>query len=306
MNGRQLDDLSMQKVVNCLWDDTTPEILALMPEIEAVKTAFKENIDTIDVLYNGQNTNRTGTRMTKDEYREDMMTKAFGVAAKTCAYAIAINDEELQMKVTYVYTDLNELRDTVVANTCNEIYSIARDLGDVLIPYGVTVETLAKLSNSITLYREIQPKTREGIVDQTLFTSQIEELLAANHKLLFRMDKLVIMLRFDKPLFYEQYFNSRKIIDTGSRKFSLKGNITNEQGQPIDAVYITVETPTPVTVKSTEKGNYQFKGIEGGVWAVTFKRNGYIEVKEYLVFTPNQRIDFNVVLKAAELQQEAS
>ncbi|MGV9004410.1 carboxypeptidase-like regulatory domain-containing protein [Flavobacterium sp.] len=306
MNAEQTDILSMQKVVENLWNDAAPTILDQMPGIGPLKVTFSDNINTIDILYNGQKYNRTGTHMTKEEYREDMMQLAFSTAARTCAYAISINDEQLQIRVTHVYSNMQKIRDTLIANTCTDIYNIALDLGAVLLPFGVTLDSLQVLKDSITLYRVIQPKPRAGIADQTVFTTRIVELFADNAKVLFNMDKLVIMLRFDEHVFYETYFANRKIIDTGSRRLSLRGNITDEQGLPIDGVTITIETPHAVAAKSTDLGNYQFKGIEGGVWAVTYKRNGFKEQKEYLVFTPNKRVDFNVVLKAIEQQQRSA
>ena len=118
------------------------------------------------------------------------------------------------------------------------------------------------------------------------------------------MDKLVTMLKFTNPTYYSDYFSARKIVNTGHRKQALRGKITNELGQPIDKVYITIEAPKEVTVKSTAKGNYQFKAIEGGVWPVTFTRNGYETIREYIVFTPTLRVDLNVTLKALAAEQQ--
>ena len=303
MNANQKDQLSMEKVVDSFLIQTTPEILAQMPEIEMLKNVFSENINKIDILFNGQNLNRTGTRMTKEEYREEMTKRAFSIAARVCSYAIANSDEELQMKVTYVYSYFTELRDIVVANVCKNIYDIASPLLGNLANYGVTEDSMQKLKDTIELYRLIQPKTRSGIVKKTTFTHRIQELFAKNNKLLFKIDRLVIMLRFDEANFFNEYFNSRKIVDTGHRKLSLRGKITNEMGQPIDKVYITVETSNPETVKSTALGNYQFKGIPAGVWPVTFKRDGFITEKIFLVFTPTLRVDYNTTLKAADEHQ---
>lgn len=304
MTSRQTDELSMQKVVEKLWANTTPSILGLFPEIDTINGQYKTNIDLLDNFYNGQNTNRTGTALSKEEIRTVMSQQAYTIAAKTCAYAIAIDDEELQMKVTYTYSSFVELRQAVVANTCQEIFDIARDLVTELTPYGVSEASLNELRESIRQFRAIQPKTREGIVDKKLFTSQIADLFEENRKLLFRMDQLVEMVRFEQPLFYEQFNSSRRIIDTGGRKLSLRGNITDELGQPIKDVKITVETKKPVSATSTDKGNYQFKGIPGGVWAVTYSKLGYKDLKEFLAFTPNQRVDFSPVLQQ-EVQKQA-
>lgn len=198
------------------------------------------------------------------------------------------------------------MRDTNIADICKGIYDIALPLVTNLADYGINTTSMLKLKESIDIYRLVLPTPREGIVDQSTFTHGIELLFEQNSQLLYRADKLVTMLRFDEPIFWEKYFKCRKIIDSGSRRLSLKGNITDEQGLPITNVIIQVESPSAVATKSTALGNYQFKGIEPGVWPVTFNRDGFKTEKVYLVFSPNQRIDHNIMLKSVELQQQSA
>ena len=306
MKANQEDKLSMEIVVVDLLNNTTPTILAQMPQIESLKEEFSKNVDKLREFKNGQTLNRTGNRMSKEQLREQMTQLGFVTAAQVCAFAIETDNEVLEMEVTYVYSDLVRLRDTDIADTCQSIHDIALANLATLADYGVTTASLEALKDSIENYNAVLPKTRAGIVTRTLFTDGIAELFTENDKLLFRMDKLVTMLMFAEATFHEEYFKSRKIVNTGHRSLSLKGNITNELGQPIDKVTITIESPLMETTKSTELGNFQFKGIESGVFPVTFKRDGYITERVFLVFTKNTRIDFNIVLKQAEQQQRSA
>ena len=306
MKSTQEDKLSMEIVVVDLINNTDPTIVAKMPNFDSLSTDFSKNVDKLREFKNGQTLNRTGNRMSKEQLREQMTQLGFITSAKVCAYAIAIDDEVLEMEVTYTYSNLQYLRDTDIADTCQSIYEIAQANLANLTDYGVTAASLLELKDSIDLYNVMLPKTRAGIVTQTIFTDKIVEVFEENEKLLFRMDKLVTMLKFEEATFFDEYFKSRRIVSTGHRKLSLKGKITNELGQPIDNVTITIETPTPETTKSTELGNYQFKTAIAGVFPVTFKRDGYITERVFLVFTPNVRVDFNVVLKLAEEQQRSA
>jgi len=306
MTTKQEDKLSMEIVVVDFLNNTDPSILALMPQINTLKEKFSNNVNKLRTFKNGQTLNRTGNRIAKDQLREQMTQLGFTTAAKVCAYAIAINNEVLEMEVTYGYSELSKLRDTNIADTCQSIHNIALANLTNLADYGVTTATLEELNNYITQYNTALPKTRAGIITQTLFTNGIAELFIENDKLLYRIDKLVTMLKFEQAAFHDEYFKSKKIINTGNRKLSLKGKITNELGKPIEKVTITIETPLQETAKSSEKGNYQFKGIEGGMFPVTFKRDGYLPERVFLVFTKNTKTNFNIVLKQTQQQQSSA
>ena len=208
------------------------------------------------------------------------------------------------MQVTYNLSNLRKLRENTIAGVCTLIHQTALPLLPSLEPYGTSQQTLAILNQHITDYKEIVPKTRAGIVTQTIFTSQIAELFKENDKILHRIDKLVNILQFKEPDFFNQYYKAREIVQTGSRALSLQGKITDQDEQPIPKVTITVETPKAVKATSTHLGNFQFKTIQGGVFPVTFQRHGYHPIREFIAFTQNSRIDLNITLKPIDLNQK--
>lgn len=306
MNSRQKNGLNMRIVIVDLLKRTAPSVLVRMPQIEAVTAELESKVETLRRYKNGQNLNRSGNRMTKDILRAEMTQKGFETAAATCAYAVAISNEVLQMEVTYVYSDLTHMRDEDIADACQSIYDITHPLLSDLADYGVTEESLNQLKDIIILYNEALPRTRAGIVVKSNFTQRIAQLFVETDELLFRIDKLVTMVRFSEPVFYADYFNSRKIVDTGNRKLSLRGTVTDSLGQPIDKVLISIDTPNADTAVSTALGNYQFKGVEGGFWSVTYQRDGYITEKVYLAITPNLRVDFNITLRSVAEQERSA
>jgi hypothetical protein len=306
MNAKQEDKLSMEIVVVDLLNKTAPEILAQMPQINTLITNFSNNVAKIRSYQSYQTLNKTGYRMSKDKLREKMTKKGFEIAARVCAYATSINNKVLEKEVTFAYSDMKKLRSSTIANTCQSIHDIAIDHIANLQEYGVTNTTISDLKDSIIQYNAMLPKTRAAIVTRTSFTTRIVELFKENDKILYRIDKLVTMLKFQEANFYKAYFNSKKIIESGHRKLSLRGNITDEQGQPIEQVTITIETPINQTTKSTEIGNYQFKKAPGGIFPVTFTRDGFTPERVYLVFTPNARLDFNITLKRINQQQNSA
>ncbi len=57
MNAKQEDKLSMEIVVVDLLNNTAPEIMAQMPQINTLKTNFSDNVAKIRTYQNGQNLN---------------------------------------------------------------------------------------------------------------------------------------------------------------------------------------------------------------------------------------------------------
>jgi hypothetical protein len=305
MNSRQDNHLSMEIVTGDFLENTPPEVLVQLPEIEDLRENLLNNVGALQMLAGNQGVNITGNRMTKESIREEMTQRGFETAGDVCAYAIAIGDEVLQMKSTFVYSDFEKMRNNEIASVCLVIHNLALPIVSNLESYGTTVTSLSRLRDSILAYNQALPQTRNNIALRVTITERIEELFEENNQILFRIDKLVSRLKFREPTYYKDYFNVRKIVDTGSHKLSIKGKITNESGQPIDQVNVIVEAPKEATTKTTQLGNYQLKGVEAGVWPVTFKRDGYISERVFLVFTPNTRIDYNVTLKAV-VEQERS
>ena len=97
MTTKQEDKLSMEIVVVDFLNNTDPSILALMPQINTLKEKFSTNVNKLRTFKNGQTLNRTGNRIAKDQLREQMTQLGFTTAAKVCAYAIAINNEVLEI-----------------------------------------------------------------------------------------------------------------------------------------------------------------------------------------------------------------
>jgi hypothetical protein len=306
MTSRQEDRLSMYLVVDQFLDATDSQVLALMPDFSTLKTQFSDLITELRTFKNGQRLNRTGYRVSKGSLREVMSIKAFDIAQRVRAYAVSIADEVLVKEMTYNYSELYRMRDSDVADTCRSIYDIARVHVANLPNYGVTTDTLDKLKEAISAYDSYIPMPRANIVERKQCTEQIEVLFKHSEVLLGRMDVLVKMLRFSHALFYGDYFSSRKVIETGNRKLALRGKVTDEFGQPIDKVTVVVDCVPEHSTKTTVRGSYQFKWLPGGVWPVTFKRDGYVSETVFLAITPTLRLDYDISLKKLDEKERSA
>ena len=302
MDGRQEDALTMCIVVESEIAATDSTVLALMPEFDLLVAEFNANVSLLRANKIGQRLNRTGFKITKVDYRSVMSQQAFTIAASIWAYAVAESNDVLKMEVTFTESDFERMRDSDVADTCQGIYDIAEPLFVDLTPYGITVDVLNDFKSAIEDYNEYLPLPRTSIITKKMHTQLIADLFASNAVLLERMDGLVRMLKFKQPVFFNNYFSSRKVIATGGRTLSLRGFVTDVVGVALEKVVVTVDSTPEFTTKSTKKGSYRFKSLPAGVWPVTFKREGYISETVYLSFTPTLRMEYSISLKRIDEQ----
>lgn len=306
MNGKQEDTLTMCIVVVSEIAATDSTVLALMPEFDSLVAELNANVAQLRANKIGQRLNRTGYKETKVDYRGIMTEQAFTIAASVCAYAVAESNNVLKMEVTYTESDFTKMRDSDIADTCKGIYDIAEPLLADLAPYGVTIDVMNDFKSAIEDYNEYIPLPRTSIITKKMHTEMIANLFASNAVLLERMDGLVKMMKFKQPVFFNNYFSSRKVIATGNRTLSLRGFVTNELGVALEKVVVSVATTPEFKTKSTKRGFYQFKSLPAGVWPVTFKREGYISETVYLSFTPTLRMDYSISLKRIEDQVQSA
>lgn len=303
MTSKQEDRLSMYIVVDAYLQNADSATLALMPNFSSLFNRFKNNVDLIRSKSFEQGLNRKGNRMTKEEYRNLLIEKTLNVSNRVKAYASEENNLILKQEVSFVYSSLNRLRDAHLPDVCQGVHTIAVANLANLATYGVTEPLLNSLRETILGYNSYLPLPRTGIVTRKLLTTQIAELFEENKKLIERLDELVEMIKTDHPEFTQNYFFSRKIIDTGHIKLALRGTIVDQDGMPINKVSISIATIPEQETKSTEKGYYQFKTIPDGQYQLLFKREGYYTESILVNILQTTRLQCNVIMQSVEENQ---
>ena len=297
MTGRQTDKYTMLLVVLNFLKNSDEDIMVQMPHFDEVLQNFETMTEKLGQLYRTQTLSRTGTRITKLRLRSEMTVLALTTASRLEAYAIAIEDNVLQQEVTVKEYLLKKSRENALACTCQFIHNKAQELLPQLAAYGITTQTLADFNESIQDYAILIPKTRAGIVTRSMSTNQIKQLFTDFDHILLRMDKLVTMLRFSNPNFYETYFSNRKIITRGTRKQALRGTVKDQDGNPLDRVEVTINTTPNITTKTGNKGHYHFNHLPSGVYPITVTRLGYQPETIFLAITSGVAQQLNIQLK---------
>ena len=297
MTGRQSDKYSMLLVIINFLKKSDVAVLSRMPGFLGLMDEFEVMLARLRALSIGQRKDTSGLRISKLQLRAEMTALALDMGYCVTAYAGSIGDVVLEQELNFKEHLLNKYRQVSIVSACRFIHSRAAGLLSELDAYGVSVARLEELKDAIDEYDVMIPKTRGAIVKRMICTSEIKELLEDFDVLFKRMDGLVKIVRRTDGLFFESYFRNRKVIRRGTRKLALHGQVVDEDGVPIGNVVVRIATKSVITSKSGEKGNYLFKRLPGGVWPVTFSKDGFVSETAYLSVTRLCRQKFNVQLK---------
>jgi uncharacterized membrane protein len=126
------------------------------------------------------------------------------------------------------------------------------------------------------------------------------------------MDAAVEIIRLTQVDFYNGYKSARKVIETGAGSLSVKGLVTDAQtGLPLKGVTVSFAldggiakaastTSEPELVKKTaEKGGFNIKGLESGMYQVTLKKAGYANQVTTISVSDGEMTELKISLEKA-------
>ena len=158
-----------------------------------------------------------------------------------------------------------------------------------------------KLKDFIT---EILKNAIKQEFDNTGYTENIKKLITEALQLLKRsLDNDMVHYKDTQPNLYAKYINVREIDDTQTTALSIKGNITDaETGKPLQHVRVTSRFKAGQDWKemyatSTQKGNYQFKGIPDGKCTLVFELEFYDTITKEIVVYSDKATELNITIK---------
>lgn len=258
---------------------------------------FTTKVDELLGLVEVQLAATTGVTDDKNEARDVVITKTLALAAGVSAYAKDNNDNTLQEKVHVTKSELDNARDTIVAQTAqliiDEATAVVASLGD----YNVTALQIADLQTAKDDYTDKIGTPRAAIGNRHSATDGIEDKIGEIDVLLKeRMDKLVDTLQVSAPDFYSQYSSARLIVDTGVRT-ALKGTVTDADTTVAikGANVFIVELDR--SKKTNANGNYRFGRLRGGIYTLQVTAKGYeMAIIEDVVVEDGHVADVDVAL----------
>lgn len=280
-------------------------VLALMPNFDVVFDEFQKGLSNLRIASEKQIYSRLGYRMEKSEQRLLMTDLCLNISSRVRAYATNTGDSVLYEQMNRKKNALVKLNDTVISDYCQQVHDKTQTLLADLVTYGVETADLDGLQEAITLYLTLLPKPRYEIVNRKQATREIAEAITQCDEQLKIMDILVTMLEFSNAAFYVNYFDNRKIIETGSRAISFRGFVTNEEGVLLEGAKVLISSLN-LEKLTTAKGYFEMKHVPPGVYTATFEKEGMVTQHVPIAISANLRTDLDVVLANTETARIAS
>mgnify|MGYP003588215048 CR=1 FL=1 len=311
MTSQQEDRLSMYLTFK---DYQAPHtsITDGLPNYSENSTIFLNTIPQIQSIWEQQKLSKKGVTDSKNQLKETLIVLTADYARKLGAYAKFTNNAKLAQQVKFSEGKLRQVADTAVKNYGQIVYDLAQPLVGSLAQYGITDETQATLADAITAYNDSIGKPGAERSEGTQLTKQLATLFKTADTALENMDAAVEIIRLTQVDFYNGYKSARKVIETGAGSLSVKGLVTDAQtGLPLKGVTVSFAldggiakaastTSEPELVKKTaEKGGFNIKGLESGMYQVTLKKAGYANQVTTISVSDGEMTELKISLEKA-------
>ena len=311
MTSQQEDRLSMYLTFK---DYQAPHtsITDGLPNYSENSTIFLNTIPQIQSIWEQQKLSKKGVTDSKNQLKETLIVLTADYARKLGAYAKFTNNAKLAQQVKFSEGKLRQVADTAVKNYGQIVYDLAQPLVGSLTQYGITDETQAALADAITAYNDSIGKPGAERSEGTQLTKQLATLFKTADTALENMDAAVEIIRLTQVDFYNGYKSARKVIETGAGSLSVKGLVTDAQtGLPLKGVTVSFAldggiakaastTSEPELVKKTaEKGGFNIKGLESGMYQVTLKKAGYANQVTTISVSDGEMTELKISLEKA-------
>lgn len=311
MTSQQEDRLSMYLTFK---DYQAPHtsITDGLPNYSENSTIFLDTIPQIQSIWEQQKLSKKGVTDSKNQLKETLIVLTADYARKLGAYAKFTNNAKLAQQVKFSEGKLRQVADTAVKNYGQIVYDLAQPLLGSLAQYGITDETQATLADAITAYNDSIGKPGAERSEGTQLTKQLATLFKTADTALENMDAAVEIIRLTQVDFYNGYKSARKVIETGAGSLSVKGLVTDAQtGLPLKGVTVSFAldggiakaastTSEPELVKKTaEKGGFNIKGLESGMYQVTLKKAGYANQVTTISVSDGEMTELKISLEKA-------
>lgn len=220
MNNRQLNKYEMLCAVYNVYD-TEKEAFNSFPAAAAAFSDIKMIYKEIELNEKIINQGTKGKVDSKNTAQEQVIRTGLILAGAIYAYAVDKNDYELM-----TFSDLNsksfsKLRDSEVPITVDNIIDKAEELGDLLIPFGISVEKKTAARQLLNEYTEKYADLNTGKTSKKTANANVAMLLEKADKKLKVLDKLMLNVKESNAELYSKYNAARVIIDkAGSHKIA--------------------------------------------------------------------------------------
>ncbi len=192
-----------------------------LSELQAFNDAFQEfkaDLSRIEALIRFQEMTTKGITQDKNTRKVAMAETAMAIAHAVYCYACNLNDEILMSKVNVTSNEIRYTQSPLALQRAIAIYNIAEEHIENLSGYGISASTLNDFRTRIDAFKRALIKPRDAQAMKKAANLELRMLFRETDRILKnKMDRMMKSLKQSHPQFYQEYFNARQIIDSGSR-----------------------------------------------------------------------------------------
>jgi hypothetical protein len=279
MTSLQIKKLKMYMALRVLLGANLA-ILEKLPNATVLLTALDNAIADIQSNIALQQVSGKELKEQQNKLHDKVVQDVMNVSRRMAAYADAQDNKALLKECELAESKISRLKDIELIQIAKGMYNLVNTYLEQLSPYGLIANTQTTFLNDINLYEASIPQMEKTELDHTNVTATLNENYKTADKVVSRFDTLVEMIRTTETGFYADYKVLRRI-EMPTDVVQLVAKITDAvTGAGIPNVTVSFRlngsTADPIVKQTAEKGGFQIKSIENGIYTVTVEKIGYL------------------------------
>lgn len=252
---------------------TTDLVPAFADGIVVLKTKTGQLSD----LGADQSENIKGVTKQKGSQRDTLNILTFQHISPAKAYAFSLKDFKLAEKLDYTPSQLRDIPDESINGTAKNLLDLVNPIIAELAPYLLDPATVGEWQAAIDAHKPAAP--RVAISHRVSLTSEIEEKIdEIRTQYEQTLDPISISFKKNNAHYYNDYKNSRKIINLGSRTTRVTGFVvyTTPEGNTKPVVEATLKlNKADLTATTDINGKYVIEKVPIGIDTATVTAPGF-------------------------------
>lgn len=214
MNKSQLKYYRMFLAVQNTLDNNT-SVWNGNPKFTETKNLLDTEMEGIENLAEATSKSTKGDTRDKNQIRKAIENKLLALGGTIAAHAALTNSESLKSELITTRSGLESSKETDLITYSEILAKQATDMQDLLTTeYGVTSSEIEDLTTVVAEYKPLigTAKPKQAAINAAKNTLD-EHVNQANSLLKNVIDKLLLRYQFTNPTFYNEYQQSRTIVD---------------------------------------------------------------------------------------------
>lgn len=270
-----------------------PGYKELMTQLEQL---VSQSLANTDILM----TNRLAAKQKQNSLNK-LIKLAYSISCKTHAFACISGNNMLKSDSAITPTKLRYCSSLDTLSRSQHIYSNALQHAEALKPYGLSPELLKELEQAIAHYKECIP---EPFLERSLRKVQkenLKDISAQAIATLRTIDKLVELVRFTEPEFYNSYLAARRI-QISMHRLAAIGKLQNaDTNKALRNVQLSIfeEGAENLIIEqySAKQGGFRIKKLNTGNYTLRASKPGYKNCVCSFTVSANNTARLNIKMK---------